>query len=86
MTGRFATSKAGHDRKTCYVIVSEENDFVYLCDGRKRKLQSPKKKRKKHTQIADRTVSEELLKRLKAGERVWDEEIKFAIKQYLKNI
>ncbi|MCH5343649.1 MAG: KOW domain-containing RNA-binding protein [Acetatifactor sp.] len=86
MIGRFAASKAGHDRETCYVIVGEENDFVYLCDGQKRKLQNPKKKRKKHIQVADHTVLPELLGRLKAGERVWDEEIKYAIKQYLKDI
>ena len=86
MTGRFAVSKAGHDSGTCYIIVGEEGDFVYLCDGRKRKLEGPKKKRKKHIQITGRTVPEELLQRLKTGKRVRNEEVKYAIKQYLKDI
>lgn len=88
MTGNFATSKAGHDKDKCYVIVREEGDFVYLSDGRLKTLASPKKKRKKHIQIINRTVSDELLTRLLSIENggmdiVRDEEIRYEIKQYL---
>jgi len=88
MTGNFATSKAGHDKDKCYVIVREEGDFVYLSDGRLKTLASPKKKRKKHIQIINRTVSDELLTRLLGIENggmdiVRDEEIRYEIKQYL---
>ena len=89
MTGNFATSKAGHDKDTCYVIVKEEGDFVYLCDGRLKTVTDPKKKRKKHIQIIKRTVSEEILQRLlhsgEEGNRdVRDEEIRAEIRAYLK--
>ncbi len=80
--GSFAISKAGHDKGSCYVIVGEEEDFVYLCDGRLKKLQPPKRKRKKHIQLINRTVNSELLK--KFTEKITDEEIKYEIKQYLK--
>ncbi len=80
--GSFAISKAGHDKGSCYVIVGEEEDFVYLCDGRLKKLQAPKRKRKKHIQVINRTVNSELLK--KFTEKITDEEIKYEIKQYLK--
>lgn len=88
MTGNFATSKAGHDKTACYVIVKEEEDFVYVSDGRLKSIASPKKKRKKHIQIINRTVPEEMRRRLlHAGEEgipdVRDEEIKFEIKRYL---
>ncbi len=81
MTGRFADAAAGHDRDTAYVIVREEGDFVYLCDGRKRGMAHPKKKRKKHVRIHGDTVQPELLHRLRNGGRVRDEEIKYALKQ-----
>ena len=44
----FAISLKGHDKGTVYVIVSEENDFVYLSDGKHRKVSNPKKKKKRH--------------------------------------
>lgn len=85
MIGNFATSKAGHDKGNCYVIVGEESDFVYVCDGRLKKLEAPKRKRKKHIQVINRTVNGELLKRLAAPKaQITDEEIKYEIKQYLK--
>lgn len=91
MTGNFATSKAGHDKNKCYVIVREEGDFVYLSDGRLKPFMAPKKKRKKHIQIINRTVSEELFRKLLSIENggsdsVRDEEIKYEIKQYMKRL
>ena len=44
MCGMLARSKAGHDAKTLYLVCRTEGDFVYLCDGRLRKFDSPKKK------------------------------------------
>ena len=38
MTGKLALSKAGHDKDKLYLIVKEEQDTVYLADGRKRGL------------------------------------------------
>lgn len=82
MTGQFAFSKAGHDKGALYVVVGCEEDFVYLCDGRLKLMASPKKKRMKHIQPVNRQVAKELYDRLTTGQRVCDEEIKFAIKQY----
>ena len=80
MVGQFVFSKAGHDKGTLYVVTGLEGDFAYLCDGRLKTLDSPKKKRLKHLQPVNRTVGEELLKRLREKSRVYDEEIKYAIK------
>ena len=51
MLGELATSKAGHDKDRLYLIVGEEEECVYLCDGRLRGVEHPKKKKKKHIQI-----------------------------------
>lgn len=82
MTGQFATSKAGHDKDTLYVIVAEEGDFVYLSDGRLKMPDAPKKKRRKHIQPIGAAVGGDLRARLEAGEQVWPEEIKLAIRQF----
>lgn len=47
MIGELATSKAGHDKDRLYMIVGEEGECVYLCDGRLRGVEHPKKKKKK---------------------------------------
>lgn len=49
--GYFATSLCGHDKGKTYVIVSEEGEMVGLCDGQRRCLANPKKKKKKHIQM-----------------------------------
>lgn len=80
MIGKFATSKAGHDQSKMYVIVAEEGDFVYVCDGKYKTISKPKKKRKKHMQIINCTVENELLNKLLNHEKVMDEQIKYALK------
>ena len=49
--GEFAVSKAGHDKKHLYMVVSEDERYVYLVDGVNKTLEKPKKKNKKHIQI-----------------------------------
>ena len=64
------------------MVVGQEKDFVYLCDGRLKTPEKPKKKRLKHVQPINRTVDQALLKKLQNGEKVYAEEIKYALKQY----
>lgn len=83
MTGQFVISKAGHDKGQIYVVMAREGDFVFLSDGRLRPPDRPKKKRIKHIQPVNTFVDEKLLSRLLHGEKVYGEEIKYALKQYL---
>lgn len=85
MTGQFATSKAGHDKGVLYMVVAEEGDFVYLSDGRLRRPDRPKKKRRKHIQPINAEADEDLKKRLLAGEAVRPEEVRYAIKRFESN-
>ena len=51
MTGDLARSKAGHDKGKIYVIIDEDDEYVYLADGVLKKTDHPKKKKKKHVQL-----------------------------------
>lgn len=82
MTGKFAKSKAGHDKLKIYVIIKEETEYVYLADGVYKTIEKPKKKGKKHIQIINKGQDENLTKKLLNKEPVFDEEIKRAIKIY----
>ena len=48
MLGQVVLSKAGKDSGSFYAVVLEEKDFAYIADGRLRKVEKPKRKRKKH--------------------------------------
>ncbi len=48
MLGQVVLSKAGKDSGSFYVILQEEDDFAYIADGKLRKVEKPKRKRKKH--------------------------------------
>lgn len=48
--GMLAKSKAGHDKGHIYIILSVDETYVYLSDGRIRTAGHLKKKKKKHVQ------------------------------------
>jgi len=84
----FCKSKAGHDKDMIYIIIKEEGEYVYVVDGKYKKLESPKKKNKKHIEWissiynienADGNTSAN-------GDRLRDEDIRKAIKTYKNQI
>lgn len=82
MIGQFVTSKAGRDKGCLYVVVAQAGDFVWLCDGKLKKPEAPKKKRRKHIQPINAWVEESLRERLRDGTKVYAEEIGYALKKY----
>ena len=73
----FCKSIAGHDKDTIYLIIKEEKDYVYVVDGKYKRLESPKKKNKKHIEWISSiyNVDENGLR---------DEDVRKAIKAYKK--
>ena len=89
MIGELATSKAGHDKDRLYMIVGEEGECVYLCDGRLRGVEHPKKKKKKHIQIIHSSAQDTLIQIIThnlPGERdEIDRQIRKTLEDYLRN-
>ena len=80
MVGMLATSRAGHDKDTTYVIIGEEKEYVYLADGRLKTVGQPKKKNKRHIQIIKKV-------QLQKNEDGWNDlEVKKILKEYHKNL
>ena len=46
----LAVSKAGHDKGRTFVVLGEEKEYYFLADGKTRRLEKPKKKKKMHVQ------------------------------------
>lgn len=47
----LAISRAGHDKDTLYVVLESDETYVWLADGKRRLLETPKKKKLKHVQV-----------------------------------
>ena len=46
--GQIMRSLAGHDKGDFQAVVKLEGSFAYMADGKRRKLEDPKKKKLKH--------------------------------------
>lgn len=73
-TGVLAKSLAGHDKGELFVIIQEDREYVFLADGKKRSIEEPKRKNKKHIQVVYRGLDHK--------EKLTDEEIRRWIRCY----
>ena len=78
IVGMLASSKAGHDEDSVYVIIREDGEYIYVADGKSRTVERPKRKNKKHIQLIK-------MKRMPEQENGFsDLAIKRTIKEYLR--
>ena len=82
--GYFASSLAGHDKATVYIIMKEDDDNVYLADGRLKTVDNLKKKKKRHIQIIKKQDAV-IKSKITNNQTVTNEDIKYAIKQLINN-
>ncbi len=60
--GSVVKSLKGRDKDSYFCVVELEGDYVYLCDGKIRKLENPKRKKIKHIKITDYNIHKEARK------------------------
>ena len=82
--GMTAVSLAGHDKGKTYVILSADENYVYLVDGSIRTLQNPKRKKIKHVQV-NHTVVTWIQNLLNANKKVYDSDIIRALRECKMN-
>ena len=59
MIGQIVSSKAGRDKNYFLVIVKEDGASVYVCDGKERPLERPKRKNVKHLNFTNTVLEED---------------------------
>ena len=68
-------SLAGRDKGQFFFVVDTDGDFVLIADGKGRKLETPKRKKRKHIQKvlqADTRVAE----KIRNGDKVLNSELR----------
>ena len=83
MNLRLAKSLCGHDKNEIYVVYREENDFVYLINGKTKTIEKPKRKKQRHIQII-KNLPEEIIEMV--SQKLTNETAKKIIKIYLRSI
>lgn len=64
--GFIVRSLAGHDKGDFQVIFKSDEKFAFVCDGKNRKIEKPKKKNIVHLKFTKKKLEEEFLKTNKA--------------------
>ena len=79
--GDVVLSKKGRDANNYFMVVSVQNDVVYVADGKKHALAKPKKKNVKHLSYANAHL-DGISEKLQKGLKVFDSEVKSALRQF----
>jgi large subunit ribosomal protein L14e len=80
--GGVVISKAGRDAGSEFIIIKVPEDrFVYVCDGRIRRIEKPKKKNIRHLEY-NGTVIDILNEKLNNNMKVTNAEIRKALESY----
>ncbi len=77
LRGDVVRSVAGHDRGDLFLVLREEGDFLWLVDGKCRKLETPKKTAK--ARCFRGVWTHPVAGRLQDGEPVLDSDIRRAL-------
>ena len=81
--GQVVYSKSGHDKGDVQMIIRVEGEYLLLADGKRRKLEKPKRKKKMHVQPTF-YVEKDVAAKLQTGAYLLDADIKKALKKYRK--
>ena len=74
-------STAGRDCGCYFVVMAVSHNFAYICDGRKRKTDKPRRKKVKHLKTGC-GHSEFISDKLRKGEYVTNAELRREIRPY----
>ena len=55
--GTVVKAKAGRDKEGFFVVVKSEDKWVFIADGKRRKVESPKKKNPLHLTVTNTVLS-----------------------------
>ena len=69
---------AGRDMGSYFFVLEAEGDFLLLADGKRRRLESPKRKRRKHVELVGESRSS-VAEKIRSNEKVTNSELRRAI-------
>ena len=71
-------SIAGRDAGDLFFVLETQGDFLLLADGKRRKLETPKRKRRKHVELVSQTETP-LTMKIRSSDKITNSELRKAI-------
>jgi len=82
--GELVMSCAGRDKGRFMIVLKVIDDqYVYVADGKLRKVERPKKKKLKHLKVQNK-ISDFIREKLMNGRKVYNEEIRRALEELIE--
>ena len=75
---QIVRSRAGHDRDQLFLVVAVDGSYVLLADGKRRRVEHPKRKNVKHVQCVGE-FHHPTIEKVRAGEPVRNRELRAAL-------
>ena len=72
---------AGRDKGKPFFVLEVEGDFLLLADGRSRKLERPKRKKRKHAAFLARSGGR-TAEKIRSGEKLTNSELRRTLAQF----
>lgn len=85
MIGEIVNAKAGRDKGNYFVVISVDGEYVKICDGRRRKLENPKKKKLKHLRLKV-GVSDFIRNKLLKNDKITNTQIRNELLEYYDSV
>jgi len=77
-------SLCGRDKGRTFFVVGQEGEYAFICDGRLRRVEKPKKKKLKHLRFQARSDCRTATK-IRNGEKITNSEVRKALAEYTAN-
>ena len=58
--GELVVCTAGRENERLMCVIAFDGEYVYLCDGKERKLNNPKRKNPKHVTKTDKFIADSM--------------------------
>ena len=81
--GEIVYATAGRDKGKYFLVVSKDENFVYLADGKARKVGTPKKKKLKHIAPTGE-IDEFIVNRLDTVGKITNKEARSSLSHYIR--
>ena len=74
-------SIAGRDAGKLFFVIDTQDEFLMLADGKSRRLEAPKRKKRKHTEFVERTQCR-VAEKIRSEEKVTNSELRRTLAAY----
>lgn len=74
-------SIAGRDQGKLFFVLDTDGEFLLLADGKTRRLESPKRKKRKHTEFVERSDCR-VAEKIRSEEKVTNSELRRTLAAY----